>query len=74
MEESYLTFMRICVLGGDTFGAFRGGDIIQEGTLFNFTYTMLNLRSLSVFKIEQSLWYPTILRRIEYKCARLRFR
>ena len=36
MEESYLTFMRICILGGDTFGAFRG-DRIQEGTLLNFS-------------------------------------
>ena len=37
MEESYLTFMRNCILGGDTYGAFRG-DRIQEGTLFNISF------------------------------------
>jgi hypothetical protein len=42
MEESYLTFMRNCVLGGNTFGAFRG-DRIQEGTLFNFSTSMILL-------------------------------
>ena len=42
MEESYLTLMRICVLGGDTFGAFRG-DRIQEETLFNFSTSMILL-------------------------------
>ena len=36
IEDSYLTFMRNCILGGNTFRAFRG-DRIQKGTLFNFT-------------------------------------
>ena len=36
MEDSYLTFMRNFLLGGDNFGGFRG-DKIQKGTIFNFT-------------------------------------
>ena len=42
MKESSLTFMRNCISGGDTFGAFRG-DRIQEGTLFNFSTSMILL-------------------------------
>ena len=40
MEDSCLTFMRNCILGGDNFGAFRG-DKIQKGTHFNFTQVLV---------------------------------
>ena len=43
IEDSYLTFMRNCILGGDNFRAFRG-DRIQKGTLFNFTFRMSTMK------------------------------